>query len=77
MPIVSTSPNCPHCGMGNILDFLGATAKAVESRGICSNCLRWISSGQPAYAEGGVPTTEQEALSGELEINRPQAAQAS
>lgn len=69
MPTISSKPRCPHCGMGDISEFLGPTAKAVESRGICSNCLRWIATGQPAYAEGRVPLNEADALSGKLEIN--------
>ena len=69
MPTISNKQSCPHCGMGDISEFLGPTAQAVESRGICSNCLRWKATGQPAYAEGRAPQNEEDASSGKLEIN--------
>ncbi len=76
MPQVSSVQKCPHCGIADMSEFLGPAAKAVEARGICSNCLRWYANGLAAYAPERSPMTEQEVLDGRLEINKAGAAAA-
>lgn len=76
MPTIQHSGACPHCKMMNLTEFLGPTALAVQSRGICPNCLKWQASGLPAYELDRVPATEEEAAEGTLEINRAQSATA-